>query len=364
VNIAGTELVPVTTATAQYVDSSNPQWSPGGTQIIFQSRRALDATDAAHPSLTFNIWRVNANGSGLIALTKANVGDHGYNPRWSPDGTKIVFESTRMPTGLDALGQASNIWRVNADGSELIPITKATAWMADSNNPQWSPDGTKIVFQSRRDLELTDALADNFTFNIWRVNFDGSELTPITRVSVQVAHSYNPQWSPDGSKIVFQSARSLDGTDAAHPNLTVNIWRVNADGLGLIPITLVNAARTDSEEPQWSPDARQIAFHSKRKLDGSDGLGVTSNIWRVNADGSGLTRLTTITVLGADCYSPQWSPDGNKIVFRSRRKLDGSDAFGPTFNLWSVNATDGSGLMPLTKTTALGTDSYNPQFKR
>jgi TolB protein len=365
VNTDGTDLVPITTATARYADSFNGRWSPDGTRLVFQSKRSLDASDSALPNLTLNIWRVNADGSGLIPLTRTSSvsAEHAYNPRWSPDGTKIVFQSTRKLTQPTQQGGVGNIWRVNADGSDLIPLTKATGLQADSENPQWSPDGTKIVFQSRRQVDGSDVRADNLNINIWWVNSDGSELTPVTRATVEGTHSYNPQWSPDGTKILFQSSRNLDGSDAALPTLTVNIWRVNLNGTELIPLTNLTAKGADSGEPQWSPDGTRVAFHSKRKLDGTDGMGTTSNLWRVNADSSGLIRLTTTTQIGADCFSPQWSPDAARILFRSRRKLDGTDAFGVAFNIWSVNP-DGLGLTPVTKTTVPGTDSYNPQLRR
>ena len=111
--------------------------------------------------------------------------------------------------------------------------------------------------------------------------------------------------------------------------------------------------------------ALQVVFHSSRKLDGSDALNTnpTPNIWRVNADGTGLTPLTNATASGAGSLVPQWSPDGSKIVFYSSRKLDGSDALNTngTFNIWQANA-DGTGLTPLTNATASGADSFYPQF--
>jgi len=166
-------------------------------------------------------------------------------------------------------------------------------------------------------------------------------------------------------QVVFHSSRKLDGSDAANTNPTPNIWRVDADGTGLTPLTNATASGAGSLVPQWSPDGSKIVFHSSRKLDGSDAANTnfTSNIWRVNADGTGLTPLTNATASGAHSLYPQWSPDGSKIVFHSSRKLDGSDAANTngTSNIWRVNA-DGTGLTPLTNATASGAHSFYPQF--
>jgi TolB protein len=185
---------------------------------------------------------------------------------------------------------------------------------------------------------------------------------PLTNATVQQAHNYNPQWSPDGTKIVFHSSRNLDLADEAHPNLTLNLWLVNADSTGLMPLTNTPAG-AHSYNPQWSPDGTKIVFHSSRKLDGTTGMNLASNLWRVNVDGTGLIALTNTATPGTDSADPQWSPDGTKIVFRSRRTLAGTDALGMVYNIWWVNA-DGTGLTPLTRATAWGADCYNPQLKR
>src|SRR5215472_2536087 len=214
-------------------------------------------------------------------------------------GTKsssvAVFESSRKLDGRDAPnGNGTvNIWRVNFDGTGLMPLTKATAAGASSSAPQWSPDGSKVVFTSQRKLDGSDALNANGTNNIWRVNADGTGLTPLTTATG--APSGNPQWSPDGSQVVFESFRNIDGSDAWGSR---NIWRVNADGTGLKPLTT-----TTAEGAHWSPDGSKIVFQST-----ANG---TTNIWRLNADGTGLRPLTTATTAGASSSSPHWSPDGS-----------------------------------------------------
>ena len=109
------------------------------------------------------------------------------------------------------------------------------------------------------------------------------------------ADCFGPVWSPDGSRIAFVSARALDGSDATDPNDTSNIWVMNADGSGLTPVTRLTAAGAASTAPVWSPGGSKLAFESSGALDASDNpnTNITVNIWIMNADGTGLAALTS-----------------------------------------------------------------------
>src|SRR6202011_5243298 len=127
-------------------------------------------------------------------------------------------------------------WVANADGAGLMPLTTATATGAGSDGPRWSLDGTRVVFASSRKLDGTDAPNLNAVSNIWRVNSDGTGLRLITNATAVGADSLGPRSSPDGVKVSFVSWRKLDGTDAPSANRTFNLWRANADGTGLAPL--------------------------------------------------------------------------------------------------------------------------------
>ena len=131
-------------------------------------------------------------------------------------------------------------------------------------------DLSGIVFYSARNPDGSDAPGENGTFNIWRLNADGTGLAPITSVIADGAGGYRSQWSPDGTEVVFDSTRKLDGTDAPNPNGTSNIWRVHIDGTGLVPLTNATADGAGSFRPEWSPDGAQVVFDSTRNLDGMD----------------------------------------------------------------------------------------------
>jgi len=361
-NPDGSGATPLTNLTAVNADSTSPAWSPNGSRIAYTSFRVLNGTDAA--GATGNIWVMNADGSGQTALTKLSATlANSLNPAWSPDGSKIIFTSERALDGSDAIGAAVYIWVMNADGSSPTPLTRLIT--TNSKNPTWSPDGSKIAFQSARALDGSDAANTNNVLNIWVINADGSGLAPLTKLSAPFADSLNPAWSPDGTRIAFESVGALDGSDAANTNLDSNIWVMKADGSSRSPATTLTAAFIASAvpaHPSWSPDGSRIVYESERSLEGSNlpDAFQTLNIWVMNADGSGAAPLTALAS-GQSCLAPHWSPGGNKIFFVSNRALDGRDAFNTnlTSNIWVVSA-DGSSRTPLTKITAVGGDSTSP----
>jgi Tol biopolymer transport system component len=288
-------------------------------------------------------------------------------PLWSRDGSKIIFQSARNLDGSDSLSAnfITNIWVVNSDGSgSATALTKTTATGTGINSAVWSPDGSKIAFSSPRALDGSEAVNTNGTQNIWVVKADGSAIAPLTKMAAVGADSVIPCWTPDGSKLVFVSGRALDGSDAVNAFGTANAWLINADGSGATAVTkLAGSAMEGVIAPKSSPDGSKIVFASARALDGSDALNTnkTQNIWVVNADGSGATPLTKLTATGAGSALPLWSPGGTQIFFSSQRALDGTDAANtnPTRNIWVVNA-DGSGATPLTKITAANAVSDLP----
>src|SRR5260370_24705640 len=128
------------------------------------------------------------------------------------------------------------MWFIKEDGTGLTPVTRTK--MAESGAPSWSPDGNRIVFESNRALDGTDAQGS--AYDIWLVKADGTDLTPLTKTTG--AQNWEPSWSPDGNRIVFESNRALDGSDAPNKNSTFNIWLMKADGTGLTPLTKTTAA--------------------------------------------------------------------------------------------------------------------------
>ena len=145
---------------------------------------------------------INADGTGQTILTEGgNIRDG--NPVYSPDGSKIAFDRT-------ILGK-THIYIMNADGTNPVKVTSDGPLPNASfhSYPTWSPDGTRLAFMSDRD--------GTRKCEIWVININGSGLTKLT-TNIQLGTDgfgpffgwdQNPRWSPDGSRIAFDSTRDV-----------------------------------------------------------------------------------------------------------------------------------------------------------
>jgi TolB protein len=198
------------------------------------------------------LWLVNADGTD-----EHKIVGQGFEPDWSPDGTKLAYASGRK------------VVIANADGSDARVIT-------GGSDPAWSPDGQEL------------AVADKG--GIWIVSADGQNRRRV------IAKGSQPDWSPDGKQLVFTG-----------PDPNYELMVANADGSD--PRSL-HVPQVDS--PTWSPDGTEIAF-TGCTLCGSGGDVV--NVWEIRPNGSGKQTLRT----GGDgfnwAYDPSWGPKPGQLVY-------------------------------------------------
>lgn len=185
--------------------SSFPAWSPDGKQIALSRGTAPERTTRGDRQ----IWVMNSDGTGLKQLT--TEGDN-YRPKWSPDGTRIVFASDRDGDFANAAAREKSagfglhdIYLMNSNGTGVQRLTTGRTYL--NGEPTFSPNGKQIAFRSRRD---TDASGTNYCA-VWVMNADGGQprnLTPIPAgvTSEQWCNAY-PNWSTDGKHIVFHANR-------------------------------------------------------------------------------------------------------------------------------------------------------------
>ena len=252
----------------------NPEWSPDGKQIAFESTR-----DGKHA-----VYVVRADGEGLRKLTSGETDDQ--QPRWSPDGKQLVFISTR--------DKHLQLYVMDADGARQRRLTN----VEDIDyQPMFSPRGDRVVFISRP--EQAGMIHDLYT-----IRADG---TGRTLLSDKSANDTDPRWSPDGKKILFVRSpiikryyREMSKEDLARMKSSAEVFVMNSDGSGVKNLTN-NAARDCCA--YWSRDGKTIYFLSER-----DG---TPQIYAMKADGSKARKIADGSVVTA----PNISPDGKRFVY-------------------------------------------------
>lgn len=220
---------------------SEPAWSPDGSRIAFV--RGFDATGSGVVVLTCampgDILVVGVDEASLQLPVEVSLtnGQGGTDPAWSPDGSRIAFASDRAGS--------YDIYTMSSDnGQNVIRLTKDETAEAD---PSWSPDGSQIAYTGRLREDIgtqcgnmpiagaptctgtcpptgDDEEGDSFTAAlsgpyIYRMNADGSQQKSLT----EAGGSAEPDWSPDGSQIVF-----VGGRKAGEVQLFLIAW----DGTG------------------------------------------------------------------------------------------------------------------------------------
>jgi Tol biopolymer transport system component len=286
--------------------------------------------DAAHESWGA-IFTIDAKGKNERQVTQPPRGTRDDTPDWAPDGSRITFERCPADAGC-------RVATVRPDGSDLQYLTPECstapgAECLDIRGPAYSPDGKQIVFgwiwgSDKTFPDGTDQ-AESFALDI--MNADGSGRREILKLGAYEADLNYPQFSPDGKRLVFEQHNS----SAATPKQGHAIVVVNVDGTGLQRITPWALRAGDS--PDWSPDGKLIAFRSNVEADGKQ-----SQIYVVRPDGTGLKQLTHLKG-GTTVLSTSFSPDGKWIVLAATGKGGNADVY--------VMRANGKGMRPLTRTT-------------
>jgi Tol biopolymer transport system component len=254
----------------------NPAWSADGTKIAFASNRNAPTGP--------DIYLMNADGTGEAPLALADKSDEQGSPAWSPDGTKLAFGTSD--------GTNPDIHIANVDGSDRRVLT-ATAW--DDHTPAWSPDGTKIAFRSLR----------VGYWAIFTIDADDEDDSSVFKVTDNDGpYDQEPNWSPDGSKLVFQNDAGGD----------YDLLTINPDGSNQQNLIQPPNNATDNQAA-WSPDGSSIVFGSTRDPNG--GVKTDFDIWKITANGSNPTRLTTDSASDID-------PDWQRIPYAYPRPVGAS----------------------------------------
>jgi Tol biopolymer transport system component/DNA-binding winged helix-turn-helix (wHTH) protein len=328
---------------------ASPAWSPDGKQLAFLrfgESGELVVTDAAP----------NAPERVLAHVYKTRFGLAQHHIDWSPDGNYLAVDDTpvaEQPFGIDL---------ISVKNGERRRLTTAPANSLGDVEPRFSPDGKTLSFirvfhRARQGL---------FTIGV-----NGGNLRQMTNGVYQIS---GQDWAADGKNLIIGSNRTGDfrlwrislrpplqpvtdwtGTYGDAPiqlalarraatliysvlQEDFNIWRLDLTATGNDPrrwSRIVNSSAQDVS-PQYSPNGQEICFRSDRTGD--------EQLWVAAADGTNARQITTGNIRPS---VGRWSPDGNAIVFNDSREIEVYIARRETDGNWKTSAVRARGLHPV-----------------
>jgi dipeptidyl aminopeptidase/acylaminoacyl peptidase len=242
--------------------------SPDGSEVAFSWNR----------SGTFEIYSAPLAGERIFQMTDAS--ERSVWPRWSPDAKQLAFLRDR---GGD---ERFDIWLVDRDGEHERNLTNEPGVM--HRDIAWSPDGTKIAYTAN---------VGGKTFAIHVIDVATGAKRAVTDSS---RTDFQPQWSPDGTLLVFWSRRETTPTNA-------DLYVVAASGGDATRLDTRGGVDGESTDPRWSPDGTRISFTTDTR--GRHEVAIATYAERE------IGRVERMTDSIHDEYGAVWRPDGRALAY-------------------------------------------------
>jgi Tol biopolymer transport system component len=244
----------------------------------------------------YDVWAVRPNGRGLRRLSTAPVQRSDYNPDWSPDGSRVLFERRVLD------GTGDDLYTVRPDGTGLHQLTNCEGECFGDTEAEYSADGQQIVLGRATGPHPEDSPPNKVA--IYLMNADGSGLRQVSTPTDAADHY--PTLAPDGKTIVFQR----DPADNHGKLMSVDVASRVERVLYTFPQWAPGAG-----VPKFSPDGKRILFaywciYNDECVPANTAR--NARIATIRPDGTGL-RVLRLGILGD---SPAWAPDGKAIAFR------------------------------------------------
>jgi len=270
-------------------------------QATLEIYGGLDGTDGQ-----WDIFVANSDGTGSAVQITNDTNDNRM-PQFSPDASKVIFNSARLMD--DGLLHSMFVTRTVAGNVETVLPMPLAAFGTFA--PTYSPDGTKIAVEAWG-YDASETYFDGIVV----MNADGSNPQLITNPAGDTdSYDETPSFSADGTKIAF----SRDTYDSATETEYEDVYIMNSDGTGATKLTDSTAISFDPLMVNLTGVGQKILFSSNKDnltATGSSGF----EIYMMNTDGTGVTRLTTNSVYDAFCGGWYSSPDA-AAARRAKRNI-------------------------------------------
>jgi Tol biopolymer transport system component len=181
---------------------SNPSWSPDDTKLVVQRYDKVEGTEAERCYLEV----IEVATLARTVILEGPDGSDGVwdcyeHPRWSPDGSEVVFTATRWEqSGDEWIRAGAPVGVASTAGPADQEPRFLTDAAFDATHPDWHPSEDLITFGTRHLAENQDVW---LATNVYTIRSDGSELTQVTEYGDGDVRATYPTWTPDGERILF-----------------------------------------------------------------------------------------------------------------------------------------------------------------
>ncbi len=319
------------------------------TETVFTSNVNMQLFPSISPDGSRIAYQITDDGAKLFAsqlrvsptdpesgLPPVSLNETGCCMKWSPNGEHVAY--------VKSFGTDHHIWRFGINDQREIRLTREGISMPghsiapydlSASMFEWSPDGTRIVFTARRELN----------HNVWYAFTDGSGERPLTEFREGESKAFSPMWSPDGTTVAFVEAISPGPATLSKQNRIVFLeegssvrgaefnsqirllgWRNDAAGVfvaemgsGLWEIYFVPATESGKKEKvvtlpgaqqngiRISPDQKWIAYTERRAN--------IDNVFVVPVRGGRATRVTGNDDSTLFFSGLTWTPDSKRLLY-------------------------------------------------
>lgn len=300
---------------------SSPAWSPNGNAIVF---------GALPYGATSDIWRVEADGTDLVQLTNTED-QHEQMPKWSPNGEFIAFVALKT----DTLEIEFDLWLMNEDGSNPINLTANVAGSVDTIYA-WSPDSQMLAFTVNFfDFDILPLRSE-----IWVVRLDDFTVFQASPPSQNIAF-FAPTWSADSQALAFASSSLISLSQ--DPTLE--------DG-GIWVAEMVGGELGTVEKYFDYPSLGIIAWQANTQTFAAARVNRGYEIILIDLENQTIEEFTND--IRGSVFTPSWSADGRWLLFRVAAEGNARS------DIWLMDTQTNNQLISLTDTAYNSAPAWSP----